>query len=147
MSALFQPLKDESLELIILRVRSRPDGQFYHFIPYKNINYQIAFSMPSVNSVLPFLKAIRPEHNCTWHIRKGRLLGCYESVCISCATDSLGQTSLSFITDANCTRATGEAKTRYLLCLVPKEWKVESARGLLMSISSLPRGSHGCIQT
>ncbi|GFF98312.1 lipase/esterase, partial [Aspergillus udagawae] len=39
--ALFQPLQDGPLDLIILRVKTRPD----------------AFSMPSLNSVFPFLEA------------------------------------------------------------------------------------------
>lgn len=40
----------------------------------------IAFSMPSLNSVFPFLEAVCPPLDPTWHIRRGQHLGCYESV-------------------------------------------------------------------
>ncbi|KAK9641599.1 hypothetical protein V6Z96_009393 [Aspergillus fumigatus] len=51
--ALIQPPEDGPLELIILRVKIRPD----------------AFSMPSLNSVFPFLEAICPLDDPTWHIQ------------------------------------------------------------------------------
>ncbi|PKY03392.1 hypothetical protein P168DRAFT_305673 [Aspergillus campestris IBT 28561] len=130
--ALFQSLEDESLDLIILRVHFRPD----------------AFSMPSVNSVFPFLEDIRPKDDQTWHIRRGRLLKSYEAVWISSTTNGSGQTDMSFVSDSDYTENSTGAKRRYLLCLVPKEWGVEGVRGPLMSIcSSLPRGAHGCIKT
>ncbi|KAJ9192899.1 hypothetical protein DTO164E3_8132 [Paecilomyces variotii] len=132
MDALFQPLKDEPLELIILRVNFRPD----------------AFSMPSVNSVFPFLEDIRPKDDNTWHIRRGRLLESYESIWISSTTNDSGHTSMSIVSDLDYTENVTGAKRRYLLCLVPKEWGVEDVRSPLTSIcSSLPRGARGCIKT
>jgi hypothetical protein len=38
------------------------------------------FSMPPLNSVFPFLEAIRPDDDPTWHIRRGHLLDRYDSV-------------------------------------------------------------------
>ncbi|PYI01819.1 hypothetical protein BO78DRAFT_378263 [Aspergillus sclerotiicarbonarius CBS 121057] len=132
MDALFQPLKGESLELIILRVKFRPN----------------AFSMPSVNSVFPFLEGIRPKDDYTWHIRRGRLLESYEPIWICSTTDSSGQTTMSFVSDTDCAQNTRGARCRYLLCLIPKEWGVDGVRSLLMSIClSLPRGTRGCIKT
>ncbi|KAE8145679.1 hypothetical protein BDV25DRAFT_65786 [Aspergillus avenaceus] len=130
--ALVQSLQDEPLELIILRVNFRPD----------------AFTMPSANSVFPFLEAIRPKNDYTWHIRRGRLLKSYESVWICSTANSLGQTTMSFTSDLDYTEHMKGTRRKYLLCLIPKEWGADSVRGLLMTIcSSLPRGAHGCIKT
>ncbi|OOF93557.1 hypothetical protein ASPCADRAFT_209500 [Aspergillus carbonarius ITEM 5010] len=132
MDALFQPLKDESLELIILRVKFRPD----------------AFSMPSVNSIFPFLESIRPKDDYTWHIRRGRLLESYEAVWICSTTDSSGKTAMSFVSDIDCAQSMEGSRCRYLLCLIPKEWDIEGVRSLLINIClSLPRGNRGCIKT
>ncbi|KAL4875389.1 hypothetical protein BJY04DRAFT_232670 [Aspergillus karnatakaensis] len=85
--ALYRSLdeKEELLEAIILKVWTRPD-------------------FPS----FPFLEEIRPEDDSTWHIRRGRLLDCYEAAWASFLSD---EPSLSII-----------APCYYLLCLVPREW-------------------------
>ncbi|RAK96295.1 uncharacterized protein BO80DRAFT_497068 [Aspergillus ibericus CBS 121593] len=132
MDTLFQPLKEEPLELIILRVNFRPD----------------AFSMPSVNSVFPFLEDISPKDDTTWHIRRGRLLESYESVWISSTTNDSGHTSTSIVSDLDFTENIAGANRRYFLCLVPKVWGVADVRSPLLNIcSSLPRGARGCIKT
>ncbi|PWY90384.1 hypothetical protein BO94DRAFT_565037 [Aspergillus sclerotioniger CBS 115572] len=132
MNALFRPPNDEPLELIILRIRFRPD----------------AFSMPSVNSVFPFLEALRPKDDYTWHIRRGRLLESYEPLWLCSTMDDSGQAAMSFVSDMDCVQNMKGSRCRYLLCLIPKEWGVEGVRSLLMSIClSLPRGSRGCIKT
>ncbi|KNG90420.1 hypothetical protein ANOM_001014 [Aspergillus nomiae NRRL 13137] len=130
--ALFQPLEDEILELIILRVKFRPD----------------VFSMPSVNSVFPFLECLCPTDDCTWHIRRGRLLESYTPIWVMSIADSSGQTVMDFTSDRNCAQNREDAKVRYLLCLIPKKWGLEGVRSPLVSIcSSLPRNDHGCIKT
>ncbi|KAE8408171.1 hypothetical protein BDV37DRAFT_279120 [Aspergillus pseudonomiae] len=132
MDALFQPLEDEILELIILRVKFRPD----------------VFSMPSVNSVFPFLEGLCPTDDCTWHIRRGRLLESYTPIWVMSITDSSGQTVMDFTFDRDFAQRREEAKVKYLLCLIPKKWGVEDVRSPLVSIcSSLPRNDHGCIKT
>ncbi len=79
--------------------------------------------MPSLNSVFPFLEAIRPKSDPTWHIRRGRLLNHYESVwaSISSVNDCLsialrGEPAFEAL-EPNC--------HCYLLCLVPRTWNTE----------------------
>ncbi|KAL2812136.1 hypothetical protein BDW59DRAFT_44395 [Aspergillus cavernicola] len=132
MDALFQTLQDEPLELIILRVKSRPD----------------AFSMPSVNSVFPFLEGIRPNDDYTWHIRRCRLLESYVSIWVFSRTDRSDQTVMDSVADPDHIQSREEEQGSYLLCLMPKNWGAEGARSQLMSVcSSLPRGDPGCIKT
>ncbi|KAJ0417515.1 hypothetical protein BJY00DRAFT_325499 [Aspergillus carlsbadensis] len=58
MAAFSQPLEGDQLELMIVRVKTRPD----------------------VNSIFPFLESIRPLDDPTWHIRRSQQLPLYNSV-------------------------------------------------------------------
>ncbi|KAL2828939.1 hypothetical protein BDW59DRAFT_142548 [Aspergillus cavernicola] len=108
--ALWQPLDEEKglLEFIILKVRTRPDY----------------FSMPSMNSVFPFLESIRPETDLTWHIRRGRLLNCYESVWASFKAKD-HSSSITFHGEPDF-ETLGPDPRYYLLCLVPQGWNMLS---------------------
>ncbi|PWY86483.1 hypothetical protein BO94DRAFT_575555 [Aspergillus sclerotioniger CBS 115572] len=54
----------KDLELIVLKTTNRPDG----------------FTVPSLTSVFPFLEAIRPKSNPSWHISRARQLKSYKSL-------------------------------------------------------------------
>lgn len=123
--ALIQPPEDGPLELIILRVKIRPD----------------AFSMPSLNSVFPFLEAICPLDDPTWHIRRGRQLDCFESAWLFCqrsldTPDSVTLVSIShrLLTDAE---HLTEARGCFLLCLIPRKWGVEGVHDQLLRVCTL----------
>lgn len=98
----------------------------------------IAFSMPSLNSVFPFLEAVCPPLDPTWHIRRGRHLGCYESVWLFSqeSPDSPDPVTLvSFgqrlLTD---TGRLDEERVFFLLCLVPREWRVDGLCDQLLRV-------------
>lgn len=78
------------------------------------------FSMPSLNSVFPFLEAIRPEADLTWHIRRGRLLNCYESAWASFIT--MDHTASITFYDEPDFENLRSSQRYYLLCLVPRAW-------------------------
>ncbi|KAL3474561.1 hypothetical protein BJX99DRAFT_248202 [Aspergillus californicus] len=73
--ALWQSLdkEEELLELVIFKVYNRPDY----------------FSMPTLNSIFPFLETVRPDSDPCWHIRRGRLLHHYKSVWAVCNENQL----------------------------------------------------------
>ncbi|OJJ43962.1 hypothetical protein ASPZODRAFT_153945 [Penicilliopsis zonata CBS 506.65] len=102
--ALCQPLEKELLEVIIFRVWTRPDY----------------FSMPSLSSAFPFLEAIRPADDPTWHIRRGRILNCYESVWASFIPAGDPPASVMFHGEPGFENL----GLKYLLCLVPRAWDI-----------------------
>ncbi|QQK44162.1 lipase/esterase [Penicillium digitatum] len=81
-NALWQSLDEETqmLELIMLKVPYRPDG----------------FSMPTLNSIFPFLEAICPNSDLCWHIRRGGSLCQYESVWAVFGEDKTQPQSITF---------------------------------------------------
>ncbi|KAL2808804.1 hypothetical protein BJX63DRAFT_16714 [Aspergillus granulosus] len=133
MAALSQPLEEEQLELMIIRVKTRPDD----------------FSMPSVNSIFPFLESIRPSDDLTWHIRRSRQLPIYAPFWVFSTTNGGDQGEIVFVTDRHSSHGDGgEEKGSYLLCMVPQEWKEECVGGQLLKVClSLQHGVSGCIKT
>ncbi|KAE8152693.1 hypothetical protein BDV25DRAFT_150605 [Aspergillus avenaceus] len=106
--ALWQTLdkEEESLELIILKVCSRPDY----------------FSMPTLSSVFPFLEEVRPESDPCWHIRRGRLLHHYEPLwAVFCSSKDQ---PVSIIFDFQSETVGMTDKSQFMICLVPKTWIV-----------------------
>ncbi|OGM40894.1 hypothetical protein ABOM_010009 [Aspergillus bombycis] len=107
--ALWQSLdvEKESLELIIFKVCHRPDD----------------FSMPTLNSVFPFLEAVCPQSDPGWLIRRGRLLHHYESAWAVSRLDENRAASILF--DGEVELATDDSRRSYLiLCLIPKSWNL-----------------------
>jgi hypothetical protein len=108
-------------------------------IPRRHIIYYlIAFSMPSLNSAFPFLEAICPPHDPTWHIRRGQHLVRYESVWLmsqespdSPAPVTLVSMGQRLLTDAGCL---DEERGFFLLCLVPREWPVDGLCDQLLRV-------------
>lgn len=86
----------------------------------------IDFSMPSVNSILPFLESIRPESNPTWHIRRCRLLDSYESIWAVPYDDANHSTSIILHGEPHFKE---EGSKYFLLCLVPKAWNISLGTG------------------
>lgn len=82
------------------------------------------FSMPTLNSIFPFLEAVRPESDPCWHIRRGRLLHQYEPVWAICYNRSQPD---SIIFDDETVEICDTSQT--ILSLVPKSWNV-SSRGI-----------------
>ncbi|GAQ44987.1 uncharacterized protein AtWU_01741 [Aspergillus tubingensis] len=132
MDALFQPLQEETLELLILKVRFRPD----------------AFSMPSINSVFPFLEGIRPDGDTTWHIRRARMLEAYTSIWLISRKDRSGKTAIEFLTEQSHPKDSEEERIKYLLCLIPKTWEAEHIHSQIIKVcSSLSSADNGCIKS
>ncbi|PKY04239.1 hypothetical protein P168DRAFT_154510 [Aspergillus campestris IBT 28561] len=99
--------EEELLELIVLKVYHSPDY----------------FSMPTLNSIFPFLEEVRPGCDPCWHIRRGRLLHHYEPVWAV----SMGKKHLDPITfenEAQFETIVESDRSRVLLCLVPKWWNI-----------------------
>ncbi|KAJ0426396.1 hypothetical protein BJY00DRAFT_84645 [Aspergillus carlsbadensis] len=86
---------------------------------------ELDFSNPSLNSVFPFLEALRPEADPTWHIRQGRLLDCYDAVWASYRRRTKCPSSLKFYGEADLNNDES-GRHYFLLCLVPQEWKMLS---------------------
>ncbi|KGO43383.1 hypothetical protein PEX1_020920 [Penicillium expansum] len=105
-NALWQPLDKEEglLELIIIKVSHRPDG----------------FSMPTLNSIFPFLEAVCPKSDLCWHIRRGRLLHHYKSVW-AVSRDEETQ-PISFDCEREFRTIETTKDSRFMLCLVPNSW-------------------------
>ncbi|RAK97447.1 uncharacterized protein BO80DRAFT_364181, partial [Aspergillus ibericus CBS 121593] len=104
-SALWQPLdQEEMLELIILKVWTRPDY----------------FSMPTLASILPFLEYLGRKLDPGWCIRRARVLDRYMS--IWAVSHDNGIQSIT-TTDEEARFGMGDG--RYVLCLVPKLWGLE----------------------
>lgn len=74
-----------------------------------------------MNSVSPFLEAIRPESDRTWHIRRCRLLNSYESIWAVPYDDGNHSTSIILHDEP---RFKEEGSKYFLLCLVPKAWNI-----------------------
>lgn len=81
------------------------------------------FSMPTLNSIFPFLETVRPKSDPCWHIRRGRLLHHYESVWAICNEKNRPN---SIIFDGEEQFETVEIcnKSHVMLCLVPKWWMI-----------------------
>ena len=82
------------------------------------------FSMPTLNSIFPFLEAVCPKSDLCWHIRRARLLRHYKSVWAVFRDDKTQPQSITF--DCEQQFATKEAMedSRFMLCLVPDSWSV-----------------------
>ncbi|KAB8239897.1 hypothetical protein BDV35DRAFT_375160 [Aspergillus flavus] len=108
--ALSQPLdkEQESLELVILKVYNRPDY----------------FSMPTLNSVFPFLEKICPELDPGWHIRRGRLLHHYESAWAVFCGDVTNPASILFNSEVQLETVDLCDGSYYILCLIPRSWNL-----------------------
>ncbi|KAJ9233445.1 hypothetical protein DTO169E5_7035 [Paecilomyces variotii] len=122
--ALFQPLQDEELELVILKVMTRPD----------------AFSMPSLSSVFPFLATICPQNDPTWHIRKGRQLDHYAPAWVFLGRSGNLSNSVTLMTighhQAPNVGLLENESGYYLLCLIPKEWEIDGIHNKLRQVCS-----------
>ncbi|CAG7978308.1 unnamed protein product [Penicillium olsonii] len=126
-NALWQSLDEEEelLELIILKVFYHPD----------------AFSMPTLNSIFPFLEAVCPSSDLCWHIRRGRLLHHYESVWAVFSDDKAHPELLTFDFEPQFESIEKLENTRFILCLLPHLWdsaslKTESGLTSLRKICS-----------
>ncbi|KNG88166.1 hypothetical protein ANOM_004245 [Aspergillus nomiae NRRL 13137] len=108
--ALWQSLdaEKESLELIIFKVRHRPDY----------------FSMPTLNSVFPFLEAVCPPSDPGWLIRRGRLLQHYESVWAVSRFDENQAASILFDGEVEFETDDFRGRSYFMLCLIPKSWNL-----------------------
>lgn len=136
-NALFQPLQDEELELIIFKVMTRPDGLSFPRLPFcwHIINDIIAFSIPSVSSVFPFLEIICPQNDSTWHIRRGRQLDYYDPAWVFLEGNSIMLVSISYRKLVDVDLLENESGC-YLLGLVPKGWSIEAVCGKLLQVCS-----------
>lgn len=84
------------------------------------------FSMPTLNSIFPFLEAVRPTSDPCWHIRRGRLLHQYKPVWAIC-NDKNQSNSIIFDDDEAQFRTVEICDTSQIMhCLVPKWWNVSS---------------------
>ncbi|CAG7931570.1 unnamed protein product [Penicillium olsonii] len=112
--ALWHSLDEEQqfLELIILKVRHRPDG----------------FSMPTLNSIFPFLEAICPNSDLCWHIRRGRLLCQYESVWAVFSEDKAQPQPITFGCEPQFEAIEELENSRFMLCLLPHSWDFGSLK-------------------
>ncbi|PYI05385.1 hypothetical protein BO78DRAFT_371017 [Aspergillus sclerotiicarbonarius CBS 121057] len=107
-NALWQPLDQEEegkLELIILKVWTRPDY----------------FSMPTLNSVFPFLEYLGRKLDPGWPIRRARLLDRYE--CVWAIPDDDANCSMSIVFNGE-PQFTAVDRPYLLLCLIPKSWGI-----------------------
>lgn len=123
----------DSARWLVLSLSPPSSGHFVYYL--------IAFSMPSLNSVFPFLEAICPLDDPTWHIRRGRQLDCFESAWLFCqrsldTPDSVTLVSIShrLLTDAE---HLTEARGCFLLCLIPRKWGVEGVHDQLLRVCTL----------
>lgn len=113
------------LELVILKVGNRPDCQFSTNPQDKPSRptqlTMLDFSMPTLNSIFPFLETVRPKSDPCWHIRRGRLLHHYESVWAVC-NDKNQPNSIIFGDEERFKTVDICDKTHIVLCLVPRWW-------------------------
>ncbi|PYH94467.1 hypothetical protein BO71DRAFT_325301 [Aspergillus ellipticus CBS 707.79] len=109
-NALCQSLDEEKelLELIILKACSRPDY----------------FSMPTLNSVFPFLEKVCSKSDPCWHIRRGRLLHYYEPFWAVSHNEENRPASITFDGEIQFEMMEMDDKSHFILCLVPKSWIV-----------------------
>lgn len=82
--------------------------------------------MPTLNSIFPFLEAVRPESDPCWHIRRGRLLHHYRPIWAVFRHDSTQLTLVTFDYEPRFTEIGAMADSRFVLCLVPNLWHVPS---------------------
>ena len=89
----------------------------------------LAFSLPSLSSVFPFLEGVCPADDPTWHIRRSRSLDNYDSVWARCKRSKLPEpltlVSISGILQIDAQQLEIDDRHYYFLCLVPKEWGTE----------------------
>lgn len=79
------------------------------------------FSMPTLNSIFPFLETVRPKSDPCWHIRRGRLLHRYESVWALC-NDKNPPNSIILDFEARFQTVEIWDKPHIVLFLVPRWW-------------------------
>ncbi|KAE8350403.1 hypothetical protein BDV28DRAFT_162986 [Aspergillus coremiiformis] len=108
--ALYQSLdkEQELLELIILKVYNRPDY----------------FSMPTLNSVFPFLEKICPKSDLSWYIRRGRLLHHYKSIWAVSYNDVNRPASILFNHEVQFETVDLCDSSFFMLCLIPQSWNL-----------------------
>ncbi|KAE8336622.1 hypothetical protein BDV24DRAFT_109529 [Aspergillus arachidicola] len=108
--ALYQSLDEEKelLELVLLKVYNRPDY----------------FSMPTLNSVFPFLEKVCPKSDPGWCIRRGRLLRYYESVWAVPCDNVDRPASILFNGDMQFETVELRDSPYYILCLIPRSWNL-----------------------
>lgn len=107
-----------------------------------------AFSMPSVNSVFPFLEGIRPDGDITWHIRRARMLEAYTSIWLISRKDRSGKTAIEFVTEQSHPKDSEEESIKYLLCLIPTTWEAEHIHSQIIKVcSSLSSVDNDCIKS
>lgn len=80
----------------------------------------LGFSMPTLNSIFPFLEAVCPKSDLCWHIRRGRLLHHYKSVW-AVSRDEETQ-PISFDCEREFRTIETTKDSRFMLCLVPNSW-------------------------
>lgn len=88
----------------------------------------LAFSMPTLNSIFPFLEAVCPNSDLCWHIRRGRLLCHYESVWAVFCEDKAHPELLTFDCEPQFGRMEKMKDSRFILCLVPHSWGIASLK-------------------
>jgi hypothetical protein len=97
----------------------------------------VAFSMPSVNSVFPFLEMTCPKNDPAWiHFRSA------VSISVPVTLVSIGYKLLVDVAEFEHLE---KEKGYYLLCWVPKQWEVEGIRDQLLRVCSNLHDSHVCI--
>lgn len=80
------------------------------------------FSMPSLNSIFPFLEAGCPKSDFCWQIRRGQLLHHYEPFWAVYHSPKDQASSLSFSWEVQLESVEIYESTFFMLCLVPKSW-------------------------
>lgn len=84
------------------------------------------FSMPTLNSIFPFLEAVCPTSDPCWHIRRARLLRQYESVWAVFCDDITYPQSITFYCEPQFETIQKTKDTCFILCLVPQSWGIAS---------------------
>lgn len=107
----------------MLKIPHRPSPRwsvvidpFPHYILLLTIP---GFSMPTLNSICPFLEAVCPKSDLCWHIHRGRLLSYYESVWAVFRDDET-----TFDCEPQLGKIEAMKDSRFMLCLIPNSWMV-----------------------
>ena len=80
------------------------------------------FSMPTLNSILPFLESICPDSDLCWHIRRARLLHEYTSIWAVFCDDKTNPQPVTFDCEPQLATIEKMKDSRVILCLVPFRW-------------------------